>query len=608
MKYPTFAGVLLVLASACVFALDEPEVPRVFVEIAYDELQQLNHYATLPGVFLEIDDESNGKHLTFDIGKELLVRAEVFDPANGKFEQEKTFYRDSGELNFMLPRDFTPGDHRIYTENLAHDQEPLTSSVQIHMPGDPVRQIHSEVVGQSTLNVMAQTGPSANRVDFVLIGDGYTQAESAKWQSDAQKIVDNFFSVAPYASYRSYFNVYRIDAYSQQSGVDHPASNVLKNTAFDSTYDCQSIARLICTSIGGVRAEVEKHLPANARDLILLIVNDNAFGGSSVGNIGVISNDSSTLELAHHELGHGFADLTDEYVDPNVTKPEDCKPDVEPRWGNASKRYTERASVKWAHWIATTTPIPTADTEQGSAPGLYPGGDYCANLYRPTPNSKMRTLTRPFDAVNEELLVLRFYDFANLLESVTPTTTQTIDLRIAAVTHFSFQSLQPSMGVTATWFLDGVQISKGLTLSAGLIPAGPHTLELIVSDPTPKVRKDSTNKLSKRAAWTVIGSTSGSSTRAIFGEQRLILPAVRLPNGVVYDATLKLVQSSPSLVFELEGAVPTTRAASSGDASFSNGVLILPDVAANGKLYRARLVTVQNASALRLRLTEASLL
>jgi hypothetical protein len=92
----------------------------------------------------------------------------------------------------------------------------------------------------------------------------------------------------------------------------------------------------------------------------------------------------------------------------------------EPSEVNATE-HTDRASIKWAHWIDFFTPVPTPDSRIGGTPGLYPGGRYCATgMYRPTPNSMMNELGQPFYAVNEEQLVKRLYAYVRPVDATFP--------------------------------------------------------------------------------------------------------------------------------------------------------------------------------------------
>ena len=70
------------------------------------------------------------------------------------------------------------------------------------------------------------TGPSSDRLDLVLVGDGYTSDELATYAAHVQAKWQAIASIEPLQTYRGYFNVWRVDVVSGESGVDndHPAS------------------------------------------------------------------------------------------------------------------------------------------------------------------------------------------------------------------------------------------------------------------------------------------------------------------------------------------------------------------------------------------------
>jgi hypothetical protein len=70
---------------------------------------------------------------------------------------------------------------------------------------------------------LVQNGDPANRLDMLIMGDGYTAAERAKFESDAADIAAGFFSITPLREYRNYANVTTLFVPSSQSGADQPA-------------------------------------------------------------------------------------------------------------------------------------------------------------------------------------------------------------------------------------------------------------------------------------------------------------------------------------------------------------------------------------------------
>ncbi|MFC7644382.1 M64 family metallopeptidase [Streptosporangium lutulentum] len=51
------------------------------------------------------------------------------------------------------------------------------------------------------------------------MGDGYTENEQSAFAADTTLQLNVLWSIEPYKSYRNYFNVYRVDIVSGESGV-----------------------------------------------------------------------------------------------------------------------------------------------------------------------------------------------------------------------------------------------------------------------------------------------------------------------------------------------------------------------------------------------------
>jgi IgA peptidase M64/S-layer family protein len=345
-------------------------------------------------------------------------------------------------------------------------------------------------------------GNPLNRVDIVVVGDGYTAGQIAQYRLDVQNFFAGVFAQEPYKEYQRYFNVHRIDVISMQSGADHPdrTPQVFVNTAFDATYNCGNIQRLICVNSTKVFNVVNSSTPSTAyRDVVVVIVNDPEYGGSG-GGVSVASVHEAAVELVLHEVGHSFGLLADEYAGGGPS----CNSSVEPSAPNATKQ-TSRNLIKWNHWIDASTPIPTLTTTPG-VPGLYEGSQYCdTGLYRPTFDSKMRSLGPPFEQINTEQHVKRIYNFVSPIDSSSPAG-GTVSITTAGIRQLSVTTPQPfthTLGVT--WFVDGVQRATGTTfnLDPATLTAGGHTVEARIVDSTPMVRSDPMQLLSENRTWNV---------------------------------------------------------------------------------------------------------
>ena len=360
-----------------------------------------------------------------------------------------------------------------------------------------------------SVTIVRNNGSSANRVDLVVLGDGYTAAEMTKYAGDVENFVLSLFDQEPFREYANYFNVLRVDVVSNESGADKPASGIYRDTAFDATYYCAQMQRLICVNTSKVYDVLNRSgLGADQKDMILVLVNDSEYGGSG-GAIAVASTDASCIELILHEEGHAFGLLTDEYE----YSPPACNSAVEPSAANATKE-TDRAKIKWnkaggppTGWIELGTPLPTTGTASG-VPGLYVGAQYCpTGLYRPTYNSKMRSLGPPFEQINNEQIIKRIYNWVSGLDSWTPDQAN-VTLPLGEKKTFQITTPRPrSHSLDIIWTLDGITVGTGsqIVIESSGGGYGSCQLKVDVHDPTSMVRSDPSSALNDARAWTVTG-------------------------------------------------------------------------------------------------------
>ena len=249
------------------------------------------------------------------------------------------------------------------------------------------------LAASATATTILNTGPAATRMDYVFIGDGYTATEMAKWRADAQKVIDGFLADPLFAANRGAMNVRRVDVASNQSGVDEPDKGIYRDTAMDGAFNCYNMDRLLCVNSAKVYSVAGSVLAPDERDVIIVISNSTRYGGSG-GEIATLSMAEQSIEIALHEIGHTAFALADEYDYGTCAA-------GEPGEVNVSANGTR--SVKWGNLISSGTAVPTGlGVYANGTVGVFQGGQYCATgKYRPTENSRMRTLGYPWHAVNE---------------------------------------------------------------------------------------------------------------------------------------------------------------------------------------------------------------
>lgn len=381
-------------------------------------------------------------------------------------------------------------------------------------PGAAVKFIAC-VIALSVVNATAEpvftlldSGDPANRIDMVILGDGFTADEQEAFHEHAKELETRMFADPPFSDYRPFFNVHAVEVVSNESGADHPELEQEVDTALGARYACEGIQRLICVDHDAVEDALGRSVDPAARDLVLILVNDPEFGGSG-GAYAVFSlggNPERLAEVMLHEIGHAFAALADEYwIADDAPEREvygGCEEVEEPPQANVTAE-TAREDIKWntgggppLGWIEQDTEVPTAVKvseagDPGSEVGLYEGALFCpTGFYRPTPKSKMRSLFRPWDAVNEAEIIKAVYGSVALIESVDIDLEDGPPMVVADI-------VRPEPDTTeVTWTLDGTVVATDDRLDFAQTKPGEYALELTVADRTLKVRHDPDDLLS----------------------------------------------------------------------------------------------------------------
>ncbi|MCB5183104.1 M64 family metallopeptidase [Streptomyces antimicrobicus] len=362
---------------------------------------------------------------------------------------------------------------------------------------------------------LVSNGSPADRLDVVVVGDGYTAAEQEKFHADARQKWDEITAVEPYTTYRNLFNVWAVDAVSRDSGVSgDPGQDVVRDTALGSSFWCDGIERLLCVDQPRTDAYVAR---APEADLVLVLANSTKYGGAgynepspTLGYEGISTASSGhpkSGQIAVHETGHSLGKLADEYFYADYpgyeryTGPEPGESNISVLTADA---MAERRA-KWHRWLGEASP-------DGGTVGTYEGGGYYVKgLFRPTDNSMMRSLGKPFNLPGVEAMIAGFHRHARTATALTPTDRV---LRPGGTARVAVPRLAGADGrqLTVRWFLDGrelpwfagrdrVRISE---LTVWLVDHREHRLTVRVSDGTTAVRDpEIARSLTSSADWRV---------------------------------------------------------------------------------------------------------
>lgn len=240
-----------------------------------------------------------------------------------------------------------------------------------------------------TFEVMYNGAPD-HRVDLVLIPEGYSENEKAKFTAACEQFIKEFFSYSPYKENATRFNVRGVWAPSKESGVSLPGEHVWRNTVTDARfYTFDSERYQMVENFQGVR-DIAAHVPY---EFIYIISNTQKYGGGGIYNFYGISaahHPSSTGKIYVHEFGHLLLGLGDEYIG-NVSYSDMYSKEVEP-WEANLTTLKDLERKEWKKMIAPGTPIPTPDSpEYQDCVGVFEGGGYVSKgVFRPARTCLMK--------------------------------------------------------------------------------------------------------------------------------------------------------------------------------------------------------------------------
>ncbi|MCQ4164991.1 M64 family metallopeptidase [Tahibacter harae] len=419
------------------------------------------------------------------------------------------------------------GDRQLQRFDLG--QLAATASTLPLASVQPARLLQAQRSGSSTA-----AANSGNRLDVLLIGDGYTAAEQTTFATHANALHTAMFNVSPYKEYASFVNWQPGFVASSQSGADHPPyqagctstsccadpaaqtdprAGTFVSTALDSTFCTAQIHRTLFANSSKVFAAA---VGFPDWDKILVTVNDPVYGGAG-GSFAVLSAHALAPSIVIHEFGHSFTGLADEYTTPYPGFPACSDLGVNPGCEANVTNQTNASLVKWRSWFTPGIQIPTPAGTAGL--GLFAGARYLsAGMYRPTENQcLMNALGANFCAVCRQEYVRKLYRGGfgvpaggiDLIEPGSEYPPAAAPVHYAQGTQRSFGAalLRPSVGnIGLQWYLDGnpVATTESYTFQQLTPTPATRTLELRVTDQTALVQPAMAGDLLTHSrTWTI---------------------------------------------------------------------------------------------------------
>ncbi len=210
--------------------------------------------------------------------------------------------------------------------------------------------------GSEKVDVIMENGSSQQKVDLVILGDGYSKTGMDKFRNDAKRLTEALFNAEPFKSRKNDFNVRAVETPAEVSGVCKPHHNVYKRSPLSVHYSSFDSERYALTYDNRTVRDVASSVPY---DFTIILLNEKTYGGDGIYNLyTTVSADNKFADyIMIHELGHHLAALADEYYTSSVAyEVPDIK--VEP-WETNITAMFDKNKLKWKDLVEAGTPLPT---------------------------------------------------------------------------------------------------------------------------------------------------------------------------------------------------------------------------------------------------------
>lgn len=210
---------------------------------------------------------------------------------------------------------------------------------------------------------LMKNGNPSDKVDIVILGDGYSRQDIQKFREDAKHFNDVMFGTKPFSNRSKDFNVWMVEAISEESGIDIPDKNVWTKNLLGTKYNTFGSARYVLTEDNKTLRDVAALAPY---DFICILINDTRYGGGGIYNLYATTYSKEEVKgqewqmdyMYVHEFGHSFGGLGDEYYSSSTAYSEFYAAGVEP-WEPNITALVDKGNLKWKDFATAGIQVPT---------------------------------------------------------------------------------------------------------------------------------------------------------------------------------------------------------------------------------------------------------
>jgi hypothetical protein len=236
-----------------------------------------------------IDPTGTGKYLftVTDVRSGAVTYSRGFSSVYGEWEttaEAQTTNRTFSEsLRFPVPS----GPVRITLDKRDRRNQfgPVWTITVDPADGSVEREVASPGVGR--LLKLHHSGDSAAKLDLLILGDGYTAGERAKFERDARRLVNVLLRTSPFKERVRDINVWGLCPPSGESGISKPSARVHRRSPVGTTYDAFGTERYILTFDNRALRRIAAHAPY---EFVEILANTTSYGGGGIfGQFGTVA-------------------------------------------------------------------------------------------------------------------------------------------------------------------------------------------------------------------------------------------------------------------------------------------------------------------------------
>jgi hypothetical protein len=306
-------------------------------------------------------------------------------------------------------------------------------------------------------------GPPTNRLNYVIVGDGYSEAQLAKGGAldmHLQAAMTKRFSDPigqPYLRYRKFINICVLRI---------PSTPICGS----STFGCcgNDSSRLANCNNTAVTNAIRDNIPASFEiDWRAVVLNGSSWWNSGGALMMWSGGNADAGGAALHEGGHGHNQLADEYGNC-----EQGRVSSEAAYGVNVSLKNNDSGGKWTGWVG-----------YNQTPGTGMQGFFACDgggTWRSSNNSMMNSLfgnnpNTSFNSVSREKIVMDIWRAVQTpYDSVTPAAGA-----VSNPTTLTVNVIDPAV-ISVDWSVDGTVVARNagasLDVAASKLPSGMHTI------------------------------------------------------------------------------------------------------------------------------------